>query len=85
MGKENLPQRLKGEIEMIIKSGKVEIKNPLTIEEFDEDDGWIAINIPVGVYKYRIMDMNGWTPQQVFINGEWVDLGGQCPEVNAIM
>lgn len=56
------------ESEMIIR------KNDLFVEWFDEDDGWVTMNITPGWHKIRILDVKGWHPHQIEQNGKWYDV-----------
>lgn len=69
----------------VVKSGKVQIKKAFTVKEFDEDDGWVEIKIKPGTYKYQVIDFRGWKPRQLEVNGEWVDVAGDCVELEELL
>lgn len=69
---------------MEIKHGFINIKTPFDVKEFNEDKGWIDIHIPAETYEFRILDINGWMPQQILLNGIWQDLAGSCQEINEL-
>lgn len=69
----------------VLKSGKVQIKKAFTVKEFDEDDGWIEIKIKPGTYKYQVIDFRGWKPRQLYVNGEWIDVAGDCVELEELL
>ena len=68
-----------------IKTGVVEVKNAFMIKEFDEDFGWVTITIAPGKYVYRVIDVRGWKPRQIFFNQEWLDVCDGCAELEAIL
>lgn len=53
--------------------------------DFDEDDGWIERQIPSGHYCYRVIEANGWKRRQLFISGEWIDVAGECAELEELL
>ena len=63
---------------MTIKSGTVDIHDTFTLDEFDEDDGWFEFEVYPGTYEYRVLDVNGWKPRQIKIDGEWIDVNDKC-------
>ena len=69
----------------VVKSGKVQIKKAFTVKEFDEDDGWVETKIKPGTYKYQVLDFRGWKPRQIEVNGEWVDVAGDCVELEELL
>lgn len=69
----------------VIKSGTVKIKKAFTEKEFDEDDGWVEIKIKPGTYKYQVLDFRGWKPRQLEVDGEWIDVRGDCPELEELL
>ena len=69
----------------VIKSGTVKVKKAFTEKEFDEDDGWVEIKIKPGTYKYQVLDFRGWKPRQLEVDGEWVDVQGDCPELEELL
>ena len=69
----------------VIKSGTVQLKKPLVIEFFDEDDGMLRKRILPGKYDYRVLNVRGWKPRQLKVKGEWFDVQGSCPELEEIL
>lgn len=67
--------------ENTIKSGTVDVKTPFKTDYFDEDDGKVVVNVKPGTYEYRVLNINGWKPRQLKINGEWIDVMGLCKEL----
>lgn len=68
----------------VIKTGVVYIKEDLQIWYMDIDDEPTCKIVQSGFYYYRIVDFNGWKPQQIFVNGSWLDVYGECEEINSI-
>jgi hypothetical protein len=69
----------------IVNSGKVKVKKAFTVKEFDEDDGWVEIKIKPGEYDYQVVNFRGWKPRQLKINGAWVDVAGDCKELEDLL
>ena len=69
----------------IISQGKVDVKQPFTVKEFSEDDGWFIITVKPGTYEYRVMDVRGWKPRQIMYQGSWLDVGGECEELEELL
>jgi len=65
--------------------GTVEVKKTFTVKEFDEDDGWNTIKIKPGIYKYRVLNVRGWKPRQLFIDNEWIDIADNCEELEGML
>lgn len=69
----------------VVNSGKVKIKKAFTVKEFNEDDGWVEIKIKPGEYDYQVVNFRGWKPRQLKINGAWVDVAGDCKELEELL
>ena len=69
----------------IIKAGNVEVKKPFTVKQFDEDDGWVEIKITPNTYEYRVLNVNGWKPRQLKVLDDWVDVMGDCEELEELL
>jgi len=67
----------------IVASGNVKVELPFKVESFSEDDGPFTILIKPGKYDYRILDVNGFKPRQLNVDGEWIDVCGQCADLEA--
>ena len=70
---------------LVIDSGIVDVKNTFIEKEFDEDDGWIEFEIYPGTYEYRVLDFNGLKPRQLKIDDVWVDVMGDCKELEDLL
>jgi len=73
----------------IIKQGTVKVFKAFTVNRFDEDDGTVEIQISPGIYKYRVLDINGWKPRQILVrpegNEQWVDVCDNCADLEALL
>ena len=69
----------------VVRTGKVKVKEPFTVEEFDEDDGWVRTAIKPGIYVFRVLDFRGWKPRQLSVDGEWLDVAGECAELEELL
>ena len=69
----------------VIKSGRVIVKTPFMIREFDEDDGWVERTIQGGYYHFRVLGANGWKPRQLYVQNVWVDVAGACKELEELL
>ena len=82
--------RLLSEIEsdrhLVITIGGCKITKGFIVEVFDEDLGFVKIEVEEGYYTYRILDFRGWRPTQIMFYYEneeydiheegWLDIGG---------
>lgn len=69
----------------VVSSGEVTVKKPFVIKFFNEDDGWVEKTIKPGTYKFRVLNVRGWKPRQLFIDGEWFDVMDECPELEELL
>lgn len=53
--------------------GIVNVVDVVEYKEFDDDMGWEYMAILPGNYSYRIGNINGWKPVQLFIDNVWID------------
>ena len=68
-----------------VKTGVVTVKHPFNTDYFDEDDRLVVVNIKPGEYEYQVLDVNGFKPRQLKINGEWIDVMGRCEELEELL
>lgn len=59
-----------------INTGTAIVTEEVTVEMFDEDDGYITVTIPKGEYKYRELNFRGWKPTQLLLEGGYIDVAG---------
>lgn len=69
----------------VIKSGTVTVKKPFQIQWFDEDDGWVKFTVKPDDYEYRVLNVRGWKPRQLKIDGEWQDVADTCKELEQLL
>jgi len=60
----------------VIYTGTAILTKDISIEVFDEDDGFVDVKIPSGEYEYRVLDINGWKPAQILLKDGYIDLAG---------
>ena len=69
----------------VIKSGTVTVKKPFQIQWFDEDDGWVKFTVKPDDYEYRVLNVRGWKPRQLKLDGEWQDVADTCKELEQLL
>ena len=69
----------------IIASGEVTVDHPFKTEYLDSDDFMVIKDIKPGTYEYRVLNVRGWKPRQLKVDGEWYDVGDSCEELELIL
>ena len=67
----------------IVNTGTIQTDS-FSLTGFDEDEGFWERTVPAGTYEFRILDVRGWRPHQLLVDGKWIDIAGNEELIEAI-